>query len=165
MLCGVHWAIVFAAIRCRDRRRSSFRLSAACAMSTTGRFVCALRAGTPTSESTMRRPALRISELKKQERTKWLNDVSSVPIQQSFRHLQSAFVRFREKTAKYPPFKQKDGKQSAESTRSVFQWDAQMRFTGNRMLIFTNKSTLFITSRNKNFKTNCYNGYNRDLDR
>jgi putative transposase len=41
--------------------------------------------------------------------------------------LQGAFVNFFEKTAAYPTFKRKEGKQSAEYTRSGFQWDAQER--------------------------------------
>ena len=65
-----------------------------------------------------------LTELKKAEETKWLNEVSSVPVQQTLRHLQGAFSNFFEKVAKYPTFKKKDGKQSAEYTRSGFQWDA-----------------------------------------
>ena len=68
-----------------------------------------------------------LTELKKAEETKWLNEVSSVPVQQSLRHLQGAFSNFFEKVAKYPTFKKKDGKQSAEYTRSAFQWDAGTR--------------------------------------
>src|SRR5208283_5342804 len=67
------------------------------------------------------------TELKKAEETKWLNEVSSVPVQQTLRHLQGAFSNFFEKVAKYPTFKKKDGKQSAEYTRSGFQWDAGTR--------------------------------------
>jgi putative transposase len=70
-----------------------------------------------------------LTELKKAQETKWLNEVSSVPVQQTLRHLQGAFVKFFEKSSKYPVFKSKDGKQSAEYTRSGFQWDA-----GNRVL-------------------------------
>ena len=68
-----------------------------------------------------------LTELKKGEETKWLNEVSSVPVQQSLRHLQDAFVNFFEKIAEYPKFKKKDGKQSAEYTRSGFQWVAGER--------------------------------------
>lgn len=64
-----------------------------------------------------------LTELKKGEETKWLNEVSSVPVQQSLRHLQGAFVNFFEKISEYPKFKKKDGKQSAEYTRSGFHWD------------------------------------------
>jgi putative transposase len=55
----------------------------------------------------------------------YLNDVSSVPLQQALRHLQSAFVAFWEKRALYPRFKsRKRSRQSAEYTRSAFQWRA-----------------------------------------
>jgi putative transposase len=45
----------------------------------------------------------------------FLGEVSSVPLQQSLRHLQSAFTNFWDKRAKYPRFKsRKRGGQSAE---------------------------------------------------
>lgn len=37
----------------------------------------------------------------------WLGDASSVPIQQSLRHLERAFKNFFEGRAKYPSFKKK----------------------------------------------------------
>jgi putative transposase len=53
----------------------------------------------------------------------FLNEVSSVPLQQSLRHLQAAFVAFWDKRARHPRFKsRKRGKQSAEYTRSGFRW-------------------------------------------
>ncbi|WP_238328077.1 RNA-guided endonuclease InsQ/TnpB family protein [Paraburkholderia mimosarum] len=55
----------------------------------------------------------------------WLNEVSSVPVQQSLRHLQTAFANFFGKRAKYPGFRRKDGVQSAEYTTSAFKWDGQ----------------------------------------
>jgi putative transposase len=70
-----------------------------------------------------------LTELKKSKETEWLNEVSSVPVQQSLRHLQGAFVNFFEKRSDYPTFKRKDRKQSAEYTHAAFQWDA-----GNRNL-------------------------------
>ncbi|WP_051392905.1 RNA-guided endonuclease InsQ/TnpB family protein [Glycomyces arizonensis] len=62
--------------------------------------------------------------------TKWkhrqdlafLNDVSSVPLQQSLRHLQKAFVNFWEKRASYPVFKKKRLTGAAEYTKSAFTW-------------------------------------------
>jgi putative transposase len=63
-----------------------------------------------------------LTALKKQEETKWLNEVSSVPTQQSLRHLQSAFLRFWSKLGKYPTFKKKRNRQSAEYTQSAFKW-------------------------------------------
>ncbi len=53
----------------------------------------------------------------------FLNDVSSVPLQQSLRHQQAAFKNFFEKRAKYPMFKKKHDKQSAEFTKSGFKYD------------------------------------------
>jgi transposase, IS605 OrfB family, central region len=50
-------------------------------------------------------------------------EVSSVPVQQALRHLQTAFTNFFAKRAKYPNFKRKDGAQSAEYTTSAFKWD------------------------------------------
>ena len=52
----------------------------------------------------------------------WLNEVSCVPLQQSLRHLQTAFVNFWENRAAYPSFKTKGSRQSVEFTRSAFQW-------------------------------------------
>ena len=51
----------------------------------------------------------------------WLNDVSCVPLQQTLRHLNTAFQRFFKGQAKPPRFKRKYGKQSAEFTKSGFR--------------------------------------------
>ncbi|WP_200796733.1 IS200/IS605 family element RNA-guided endonuclease TnpB [Lampropedia hyalina] len=64
-----------------------------------------------------------LTALKKQPEYEWLNEVSSVPVQQALRHLQTAFGHFFAKRARYPQFKHKDGKQSAEYTTSAFKWD------------------------------------------
>ena len=64
-----------------------------------------------------------LTKLKRSPEFAWLNEVSSVPVQQALRHLQSAFANFFAKRAKYPSFKRKDGPQSAEYTRSGFTWD------------------------------------------
>lgn len=63
--------------------------------------------------------------LKKQPEFVWLNEVSSVPVQQALRHLQTAFTNFWAKRARYPQFKRKGGPQSAEYTTSAFKWDGQ----------------------------------------
>lgn len=63
-----------------------------------------------------------LTALKKTPEHAWLNDVSSVPVQQSLRHLQAAFGNFFTKRAKYPAFKRKDGHQAAEYTTSGFKW-------------------------------------------
>ena len=64
-----------------------------------------------------------LTALKKTPEHAWLNEISSVPLQQALRHLQTAFVNFFAKRAKYPNFRRKDGTQSAEYTASAFRWD------------------------------------------
>ncbi len=64
-----------------------------------------------------------LTALKKTDEFAWLNEVSSVPVQQSLRHLQTAFTNFFAKRAQYPQFKRKGGPQSAEYTTSAFKWD------------------------------------------
>jgi putative transposase len=64
-----------------------------------------------------------LTALKKTEEYVWLNEVSSVPVQQALRHLQTAFANFFARRAKYPSFRRKDGTQSAEYTTSAFKWD------------------------------------------
>jgi putative transposase len=59
---------------------------------------------------------------KKQEELDFLNDVSSVPLQQGLRNLQKAFVNFWAGRAKYPNFKKKHSGGSAEFTKSAFKW-------------------------------------------
>lgn len=66
-----------------------------------------------------------LTELKKTPEHAWLNEVSSVPVQQALRHLQTAFANFFAKRAAYPAFKRKDGPQSAEYTTSAFKWDGK----------------------------------------
>ena len=66
-----------------------------------------------------------LTQLKKDPGFAWLNEVSSVPVQQALRHLQTAFANFFAKRAKYPTFKRKDGPQSAEYTTSAFKWDGK----------------------------------------
>ena len=66
-----------------------------------------------------------LTALKKDPEFVWLNEVSSVPVQQALRNLQTAFGNFFAKRAKYPTFKRKDGPQSAEYTTSAFKWDGK----------------------------------------
>ncbi|HEY0700591.1 MAG TPA: transposase, partial [Micromonospora sp.] len=65
---------------------------------------------------------------KKTEELAFLNEVSSVPLQQALRHLQVAFTNFFAKRAKYPSFKSKKrSRRSAEYTTSAFRWrDGQL---------------------------------------
>ena len=53
----------------------------------------------------------------------WLKETSCTPQQQALRHLQTAFANFFAKRAKYPAFRSKHGKQSAEYTTNSFKWD------------------------------------------
>jgi putative transposase len=64
-----------------------------------------------------------LTELKRQEEVAWLNDVASVPLQQSLRHLDRAFLNFFEGRAQYPTFKRKHGPQSATYVGTAFRWD------------------------------------------
>ena len=66
-----------------------------------------------------------LTALKKTPEHAWLNEVSSVPVQQALRHLQTAFTNFFAKRARYPQYKRKDGPQSAEYTTSAFKWDGK----------------------------------------
>ncbi|MGP4052190.1 RNA-guided endonuclease InsQ/TnpB family protein [Streptomyces sp. 2A115] len=60
---------------------------------------------------------------KKTEELAFLNDVSSVPLQQTLRHLQRAFTHFFARRAKYPRFKsRKTSRKSAEYTTSGFRF-------------------------------------------
>ncbi|MGJ7548670.1 RNA-guided endonuclease InsQ/TnpB family protein [Pseudomonas alloputida] len=63
-----------------------------------------------------------LTRLKRDPEKAWLNEVSSVPLQQVLRHQQSAFSNFFEKRAGYPSFKKKHHRQSAEFTRSAFRY-------------------------------------------
>jgi putative transposase len=50
----------------------------------------------------------------------FLNEVSSVPLQQALRHQHAAFGAFFARRARYPRFKSRRGRQSATYTRSAF---------------------------------------------
>ncbi|WP_406375605.1 transposase [Streptomyces sp. NBC_00647] len=64
-----------------------------------------------------------LTEWKKTEELAFLAEVSSVPLQQALRHLQTAFGSFFAKRAKYPRYKsRKRSRASAEYTRSAFAW-------------------------------------------
>jgi putative transposase len=64
-----------------------------------------------------------LTVLKKEEGTAWLAEVSSVPLQQSLRHLDKAFVNFFEQRAEYPTYKKKHKQQSATYTSNAFVWN------------------------------------------
>lgn len=64
----------------------------------------------------------KLTAIKKLPELAFLNEVSCVPLQQSLRHQQTAFKNFFEGRAKYPTFKKKSRKQSAEFTKSAFKY-------------------------------------------
>ncbi len=64
-----------------------------------------------------------LTALKKQDETVWLADVSSVPLQQSLRHLDRAFSNFFERRGNYPQFKKKRQQQAASYVDTAFKWD------------------------------------------
>src|SRR5690242_7296999 len=63
-----------------------------------------------------------LPSLKQQEATAWLSEVASVPLQQSLRHLDKAFINFFEGRAEYPQFKKKRNQQSATYVGTAFIW-------------------------------------------
>ncbi len=68
-----------------------------------------------------------LTQWKKQEDLQFLNEVSSVPLQQGLRNLQKAFTNFWAGRAGYPKFKKKRIGGSAEFTRAAFRWkDGQL---------------------------------------
>lgn len=71
---------------------------------------------TPYAETA---PAL--TAMKREPDLQWLNEVSSVPLQQALRHQHAAFQAFFAKRARYPRFRSRQGRQSATYTRSAFR--------------------------------------------
>jgi putative transposase len=67
--------------------------------------------------------AVLLTALKRQEATVFLQEVSSVPLQQALRHLESAFHNFFEGRTKYPTFKKKRSPQSATYASTAFTWN------------------------------------------
>ena len=63
-----------------------------------------------------------LTAMKATEELAWLNEVPSVPLQQAIRHQQIAYTSFFARRARYPRFKSRNGRQSAEYTRSGFRY-------------------------------------------
>lgn len=60
---------------------------------------------------------------KREPESAWLNEVSSVPLQQALRHLQAGYTAFWAGRGRYPSFKcKRRSRASAEFTRSAFRW-------------------------------------------
>ena len=87
---------------------------------TDGYFLRGERIGYPETDR-------RLTQLKREQETAWLNDVSSVPLQQTLRDLQIAFSNFFDKRTSYPTFKKKGGQQSANYSERGFYFDAKSR--------------------------------------
>jgi putative transposase len=62
-----------------------------------------------------------LTALKRDPDLAWLNEVSSVPLQQTLRHQHKAFQAYFAKRARHPRFKSRHGRQSATFTRSAFR--------------------------------------------
>ena len=63
-----------------------------------------------------------LTKLKKDPEKPWLKKVSSVPLQQGLRHLNTAFQNFFKGKTKYPKFKKKSNRQSAHYAPNAFKW-------------------------------------------
>ena len=61
-----------------------------------------------------------LTAMKRDPGLAWLNEVSSVPLQQALRHQHQAFRAFFARRARYPRFKSRRGRQCAHYTRSAF---------------------------------------------
>jgi putative transposase len=61
-----------------------------------------------------------LTAMKKDQDLAFLNEVSSIPLQQALRHQHRAFSAFFGRRARYPRFKSRRSRQSAHYTRSGF---------------------------------------------
>lgn len=82
------------------------------------------RAGIKSGYNTTSRALTRYKKLPGND---WLNEISCVPLQQSLRHLDTAYQRFFKKSGSYPKHKLKRGKQAAEYTLKAFKWNSTTR--------------------------------------
>ncbi len=80
-----------------------------------------------------------LTAMKATEDLAFLNEVSSVPLQQAIRHQQVAYTNFFAGRTRYPRFKSRQGRQSAEYTRSGFRYrDGRLTLAKmNTPLVFT----------------------------
>jgi putative transposase len=82
-----------------------------------------------------------LTQWKQSEELAFLNEVSSVPLQQALRHQQQAFSNFFAGRARYPRFKSRGVKQTAHYTRSAFRFS-----DGELYLAKTNSPLAFVWS-------------------
>ena len=78
----------------------------------------------------------RLTLLKKQTETEWLNEVSSVCLQQSLINLDTAYQNFFKHGAKHPKFKKKSDKQAVRYVKSAFT------FSGGKLKLAKHKKSL-----------------------
>ena len=86
-----------------------------------------------------------LTELKKEKDFAWLNEISSVVLQQTLRNLDKAFTNFFARRAKYPQFKKRNSKQSIRLVNTAFS------FSNEKLTIAKNKEPLDIRW-TRNFK-------------
>jgi putative transposase len=68
-----------------------------------------------------------LTQMKRHPDFAWLAEVSSVPVQQSLRHLQTAFTNFFTRRSGYPTFHSKHGAQSATYVATGFSFNQEKR--------------------------------------
>lgn len=74
-----------------------------------------------------------LTRMKREPEFAWLGEVSSVPIQQSLRHLQTAFGNFFSRKAGYPAFHSRRGPQSVTYVATGFSFDGGNKLTLAKM--------------------------------
>jgi putative transposase len=82
------------------------------------------RWATQRQGTTYRETDAALTAMKRLPELAWLNEVSSVPLQQALRHQHAALQAFFAGRARYPRFKSRRGRQAARFTRSAFRWQA-----------------------------------------
>lgn len=100
------------------------RLLPLCLQLGSGRTIARLQEGQRMSYADSDRA---MTVLKRQPETAWLNEVSSVPLQQALRQLQTAFSNFFAKRTRYPSFRCKGQNDTAAYTLSAFKLDRKNR--------------------------------------
>ena len=85
-----------------------------------------------------------LTKLKKDPEKPWLKAVSSVPLQQGLRHLNTAFKNFFAGRNKYPRFKKKNHRQSAHYAPNAFTW-RDGNLTGGNGEVSSSCSTPVVT--------------------
>src|SRR5919108_3112068 len=79
------------------------------------------RYATQGKATSYRETDVALTAMKRLPELAWLNEVSSVPLQQTLRHQHNALQAFLAGRARYPRYKSRQGRQVAHYTRSAFQ--------------------------------------------